>query len=205
MRQRQTRLVDAASRPSTRDPNRLRAAPSARRVSRPMLRSISSNASSISRRASLRVSSPPRHSRNPADPAAPSDATDTDARTQPRSACRAAPRDARIASSTRSRGELELLPIATYAGRQSVLIVQLRAAPPRRRRRRRRPGAGAPSAGGGSGGSRLHQRDPLLLRQHLNLGPPLRELRIRDADLRAQQQEIVGRAKTRMLQQAQAI
>src|SRR6202021_2537304 len=35
-----------------------------------------------------------------------------------------------IASSTRSRGELKLLPIATYAGRQSLLIVNC--APPRR-------------------------------------------------------------------------
>src|ERR1700723_980258 len=35
-----------------------------------------------------------------------------------------------IASSTRSRGDLKLLPIATYAGRQSVLIVNC--APPRR-------------------------------------------------------------------------
>src|ERR1700734_2893019 len=35
-----------------------------------------------------------------------------------------------IASSTRSRGDLKLLPIATYAGRQSLLIVNC--APPRR-------------------------------------------------------------------------
>ena len=51
----------------------------------------------------------------------------------------------------------------------------------------------------------MHESDALLLGQQLYLGPPLGKLRIRDADLRPQQQEVVGGAKARMLQQAQRL